>query len=93
VSVAPKKYRPTSSAPSQAPDGKVTTDYQEIRPDGQALHGNAHSALDIVFVIDIHSEPRSVDRRLRNGIGQFVKGLKTAISKARIGLIGFRHHL
>ncbi|MBM3996209.1 MAG: VWA domain-containing protein [Planctomycetes bacterium] len=92
IDVEPKKYEIDvfATATRPAADGKIpatkSTFILNVKP-----YNPADRKLDIVFVLDITQSLDAQIAGLRDGIGQFVKGLKDRdLDEARIGLIGFR---
>src|SRR5206468_4800354 len=82
-----KKYdiEVTGTGP-KAPDGKTPSATKKFALTVKPFQ----PPLDIVFVLDVTQSLDPEIAGLRDGIGQFVKGLKDKELEARIGLIGFR---
>jgi hypothetical protein len=91
VDVAPKKYEiELVGTGPKAPDGKVPTKTAKFNLTVKPFDPSYNPFLDIVFVLDVTQSLDPQIAGLRDGIGQFVKGLKDKQLEARIGLVGFR---
>ncbi len=91
IDAEPKKYEIelTGTGP-KAPDGKVPTASKKFALTVKKFDPSIRPPLDIVFVLDVTQSLDPQIAGLRDGIGQFVKGLKDRELEARIGLVGFR---
>lgn len=91
IDTVPKKYEieVTGTGP-KAPDGKVPAITKQFSLTVKPFDPSIRPPLDIVFVLDVTQSLDPQIAGLRDGIGQFVKGLKDRELVARIGLVGFR---
>jgi MFS family permease len=91
INAEPKKHEiEVTGVGPKAPDGKIPTTTQKFALTVKPFDPSIRPPLDIVFVLDVTQSLDPQIAGLRDGIGQFVKGLKDKELEARIGLVGFR---
>jgi hypothetical protein len=91
IDVEPKTYdiEVTATGP-MAPDGMIPTASKTFALTVKKVDPKLRPPLDIVFVLDVTQSLDAQIAALRDGIGDFVKGLDERDLPARIGLIAFR---
>ncbi|MBI2805794.1 MAG: VWA domain-containing protein [Planctomycetes bacterium] len=91
IDVPAKKYEiDVAGIGPKAPDGKMPGATKKFNLIVKPFDPAIRPPLDIVFVLDVTQSLDAQIAGLKNGIGQFIKGLKDRELEARIGLIGFR---
>jgi hypothetical protein len=80
-----------ATALAAAPDKKVPTADRDFVLDVKPLDPSKRPApLDVVFVLDVTDSMDKQIKGVRDGVGQFIKGLRDNEMPARVGLVAFR---